>query len=61
MEATAQEMKAQATAAEARLQELAKAGAASWGAWSTALTESRAAFDRANQAAWDSFKRASGQ
>jgi uncharacterized phage infection (PIP) family protein YhgE len=61
MEATAQEMKAGASAAEARLQELAKAGAVSWGAWNTALTESRAAFDRANQAAWESFKRASGQ
>jgi uncharacterized phage infection (PIP) family protein YhgE len=61
MDATAQEMKAGASAAEARLQELAKAGAASWGAWNAALTESRAAFDRANQAAWESFKRASGQ
>lgn len=61
MEASAQEMKAGASAAEARLQELSKAGAASWSAWSTALTESRAAFDRANQAAWDSFKRSSGQ
>jgi uncharacterized phage infection (PIP) family protein YhgE len=61
MEATAQDMKAGAAAAEAKLQELSKAGAASWNAWSTALTESRAAFDRANQAAWEQFKHASRQ
>ena len=61
MEATARDMKAGASAAETRLHELAKAGAASWSAWNAALTESRAAFDRANKAAWESFKRASGQ
>ena len=59
VEATAEQMKAEASAAEARLQELAKAGAASWNAWNAALTESRAAFDRANQAAWDALKRSS--
>ncbi len=43
-EAAVQQMKASASTAEANLQKLA---------------ESRAAFDRANQAVWDSFKRAS--
>ena len=41
------------------LQKLAKAGSESWTALNAALTESRAAFDRANQKAWESFKRAS--
>jgi hypothetical protein len=53
-----QQMKAEASAAEANLQKLAKAGSESWSALSARLAESRAAFDRANQAAWDTFKRA---
>jgi hypothetical protein len=52
-------MKAGASTAEANLQRLAKAGSESWTALNAALTESRAAFDRANKTAWDSFKRAS--
>ncbi len=58
-EAAVQQMKAGASNAEANLQKLAKAGGESWTALNTALAESRAAFDRANQKAWDSFKRAS--
>jgi len=58
MEATVQQMKADASAAEANFQKLAKAGTESWAALSAALTDSRAAFDRANRTAWDAFKRA---
>ena len=58
MEATVQQMKADASAAEANFQKLAKAGNESWTALSAALTDSRAAFDRANRTAWDAFKRA---
>jgi hypothetical protein len=58
-EAAVQQMKAGASSAEANLQKLAKAGGESWTALNTALAESRAAFDRANQTAWDSFKRPS--
>jgi hypothetical protein len=53
-----QQMKAEASAAEANLQKLANAGSESWSALSAGLAESRAAFDRANQTAWDAFKRA---
>ncbi len=59
IDATVQKMKADASVAEANFQKLAKAGGESWTALNAALTESRAAFDRANQAAWDAFKRAS--
>lgn len=58
-EAAVQQMKAGALTAEANLQKLAKAGSESWTALNAALSESRAAFDRANQTAWESFKRAS--
>ena len=51
-------MKADASKAEANLQELKRAGTEFWAALNGALTESRAAFDRANQAAWDALKRA---
>lgn len=51
-----QKMKSDASEAEARLQKLKQAGSASWSALSAALAESRKAFDRANQAAWDAFK-----
>ena len=47
-------MKADATEAEVRLKQVA---ADSWATYSKALAESRAAFDRANQAAWEAFKR----
>lgn len=58
MEATVAQMKLDASAAEANFMKLTKAGTESWTAMSAALAESRAAFDRANQAAWDAFKRA---
>jgi hypothetical protein len=51
-------MNTDATAAEEKLQKLNQAGSQSWSALMTALTETRAAFDRANQAAMDAFKRA---
>jgi len=58
-EAAVQQMKAGASTAEANLQKLAKAGNESWTALNAALSESRAAFDRASQTAWDSLKRTS--
>ena len=58
IDAAVKQMKADASEAEARLQKLKQAGSESWTALSAALTESRKAFDRANQAAWDAFKRA---
>ena len=60
IEAAAQRMKADAATAEGQFQKLRQAGTESWTAFSAALTESRAAFDRANQAAWDAVKRAGG-
>jgi hypothetical protein len=42
----------EAAEAEARLQKLKQSGSESWAALSEALTESRKAFDRANQEAW---------
>jgi hypothetical protein len=53
------QMKAQAAEAEARLQGLKQGGVNSWVTLSTALAESRKAFDRAMQQASDAFKRAS--
>ena len=51
-------MNTDATVAEEKLQKLSQAGGLSWSALMAALTETRAAFDRANQAARDAFKRA---
>ena len=53
-------MKADASAAEQKLAQLTQAGTESWSALSAALGETRASFDRANQAARDAFKRAVG-
>jgi hypothetical protein len=58
IDAAVKRMKADASEAEARLQKLKQAGSESWTALSAALAESRKAFDRANQAAWDALKRA---
>ena len=58
IDAVVKQMKADASEAEARLQKLKQAGSESWTALSAALEESRKAFDRANQAAWDALKRA---
>jgi pyruvate-formate lyase-activating enzyme len=51
-------MKADTAETEARLQKLKDAGDESWTALSGALSESRKAFDRANQHAWDAIKHA---
>lgn len=61
IDATVSRMRADATGAEEKLQELAQAaGTESWSALNAALTETRAVFDRANQAAREAFKRATG-
>jgi hypothetical protein len=51
-------MSVDAAAAEEKLQKLNQAGTQSWSSLMAALTETRAAFDRANQAAREAFKRA---
>lgn len=58
IDAAVKQMKAEAAEADSRLQKLKGAGSESWMALSAALAESRIAFDRANQAACDAFKRA---
>lgn len=58
IEGAVQQMKADASKAEARLQKLMGAGNEFRAALNAALTESRAAFDRAVHAAGDAFKRA---
>jgi hypothetical protein len=58
IDAAVKRMNTDATAAEEKLQKLNQAGAQSWSALMAALTETRAAFDGANQAARDAFKRA---
>ncbi len=57
IETTVKRMEADAAAAEEKLQKLNQAGIQSWSALTAALTETRAAFDRANQAAQEAFKR----
>jgi hypothetical protein len=59
IEANVKRMKADAVAAEEKLLKLNQAGTQSWSALTAALTETRAVFDRANQAAQEAFKRAS--
>ena len=54
-------MKDDAAAAEEKLGKLARAGAQSWSTLGIALTETRAAFDRANQAVNDAFMRVINQ
>jgi uncharacterized protein Yka (UPF0111/DUF47 family) len=54
--ATVQRIKADAAAAEEKLQKLARAGTEPWSALNAALAETRAAFDRASQMAWSAFK-----
>jgi hypothetical protein len=58
IDASVARMKADATAAEEKLQKLAQAGTQSWSALEAALAETRGVFDRANQAAREAFKRA---
>jgi DNA repair exonuclease SbcCD ATPase subunit len=58
IDTTVKRMEADAAVAEERLQKLNQAGMQSWSALMGALAETRAAFDRANQAAQEAFKRA---
>jgi hypothetical protein len=58
IEASAKQMEADAAAAETRLRKLNEAGAQSWSVLMGALKESRASFDRANQAAQEAFQKA---
>ena len=59
VEAAVKRMEADAAMAEEKLHKLGQAGMArSWSALMGALAETRAAFDRANQAAHEAFKRA---
>lgn len=58
IETTVKRMEADAAAAEERLKKLNQAGVQSWSALMGALAETRAAFDRANQAAQEAFERA---
>ncbi len=58
LDAALKQMKADASEAEARFHKLKQAGSETWSALGAALAESRKAFDSANQAAWDAFKRA---
>ena len=50
-------MKADAVAAEAKLEKLNEAGTQSWSVLTDALKETRTTFDRANQALREQFKR----
>ena len=58
IDAVVKRINADAAEAERKLQKLNQAGTQSWSALMAALAETRAAFDRANQAALDAFKRA---
>jgi hypothetical protein len=58
VEAAVRQMEAEAEQADARLEKVRQAGNESWSALGAALTESRRAFDRANQQAWDALRRA---
>ena len=58
IDAALKRMKADAVTAEAKLLKLSEAGTQSWSVLTAALTETRATFDRANQALQEKFKRA---
>jgi hypothetical protein len=58
IDAAVKQMKADAEEAEARVQKMKLAGSESWAGLSAALEQSRKAFDRANQQAWDAVRRA---
>jgi hypothetical protein len=60
IEAVAKRMDADAAQAEEKLRKLQQAGHQSWSALMAALSETRAAFDRANQAGQDAFRKAAG-
>jgi hypothetical protein len=56
VEAALKQMKLDESEADARLQKIRQAGSESWSVLSAALAESRNAFDRANQAAWNALR-----
>ena len=58
IEKAVKHMTAEADAAKAKLDKLNKASGESWTAMKSALSETRATLDRAQQAAFDAFKRA---
>ena len=58
LDAALKQMKAGAADAEAHFQKLKQAGNESWTALSAALADSRKAFDKANQQAWDALQHA---
>jgi len=58
IDAAVKQMNADAVEAQKKLEKLNQAGTQSWSALMAALTETRAAFDRANEAAREAFKRA---
>ena len=58
IDATVKHMKADAAAAQEKFEKLSRAGSESWSALNAALAETRHAFDQANKAAHDAFKRA---
>jgi hypothetical protein len=57
IDAALKRMNADAAAAETKLRNLGEAGTQSWSVLTAALTETRATFDRANQALREQFKR----
>jgi hypothetical protein len=57
IDAALKQMKTDASEAAARLEKLKQAGSSSWSVLSAALTESRKAFDEANQAALNALRR----
>ncbi|CCD89761.1 conserved protein of unknown function [Bradyrhizobium sp. ORS 285] len=56
VETVLDQLKSDATQAGAHLDKLKQAGSESWSVLSAALSESRKAFDQANQAAWNALK-----
>jgi hypothetical protein len=58
IEASVKRMEADAASAQDRLEKLGEAGTESWSVLMGALAETRAAFDRANHAVQEAFKRA---
>jgi hypothetical protein len=56
VDSAVKQMKADAAAAEAKLEKLKVAGTESWSSYRKALAETRTAFDHANQKAHDAFK-----
>jgi hypothetical protein len=58
IEAAVKRLESEADAAKAKLDTLNKAEGASWAAMKSALTETRAALDRAHRAVLDAFERA---